>query len=246
MAKKLAGLKVAALAADGFEQVELTSPLKELRRHGATVEVISLRPGKIMGMNALLPGKRVQVDRLVQNAEPVAYDALLLPGGFVNPDLLRQSEAALAFVRAFDAAGKPIAVICHGPWLLASAGLVQDRQLTSWPGIKDDIVNAGGRWEDKPVVRDANWVSSRGPHDLRKFNKTMVELFAKRAELLPEALPEALPDGLEVTPQGRGWAPAGWLAGGAALLGVGVALARAVEQWREREALLPARHDVTH
>lgn len=241
MAKKLEGLKVAVLAADGFEQLELTSPVKELRRQGAQVEIISLRPGKIMGMNALLPGKRVQVDRLVQNAEPAAYDALLLPGGFVNPDLLRQSEAAIAFVRAFDEAGKPIAVICHGPWLLASAGLVRDRRLTSWPGIKDDLINAGAIWEDKPVVREGNWVSSRGPHDLRKFNKAMVELFAQRARLAPEAQPEAMPEGLEGAPQRRMPRIARWLAGAAALVATGVGIARAWEQ-RQEQAGAPTEH----
>ncbi|HWQ12962.1 MAG TPA: type 1 glutamine amidotransferase domain-containing protein [Roseiflexaceae bacterium] len=223
MAKKLEGLKVAVLAADGFEQLELTSPLKELQRQGAQVEVISLRPGKIQGMNALLPGKKVPVDRLVHNAEPAAYDALLLPGGFVSPDLLRQSEAARGFVRAMDAAGKPIAVICHGPWLLVSAGLVRGRRLTSWPGIKDDIENAGGEWWDKPVVRDGNWVSSRGPQDLRKFNKAMVELLARRTAQAPEAGAPAAR---------RILAPARWLAGVAALAAGGVAVARLAQRGR--------------
>jgi protease I len=182
---ELQGLRVAALAADGFEQVELTVPLKALKRAGASVEIVSLRPGTIRGMNLLLPGKQVRVDRLVGAADPAAYDALLLPGGFVNPDFLRQSEDALAFVRAFDAAGKPIAVICHGPWVLASAGLVRGRVLTSWPGIKDDLINAGAIWEDQAVVRDGNWVSSRGPHDLPQFKQAMRELFAERMAVVP-------------------------------------------------------------
>jgi protease I len=184
--KQLQGLRVAALAADGFEQIELTSPLKTLKRHGANVEVVSLRPGSIRGMNLLIPGKQIDVDRRVRDADPAMYDALLLPGGFINPDLLRQSEDVLAFVRAFDAASKPIAVICHGPWVLASAGLVSDRRLTSWPGIKDDLINAGATWKNRAIVRDQNWVSSRGPHDLRAFTKAMVALFAERAALVPQ------------------------------------------------------------
>ena len=189
--EKLRGLRVAALAADGFEQVELTIPMKALRKAGATVEVVSLRPGAIRGMNLLFPGKKVHVDRLVAKADPAAYDALLLPGGFINPDFLRQSDAALAFVRAFDQAGKPIAVICHGPWVLGSAGLVSGRRLTSWPGIKHDLINAGALWEDRAVVRDGNWVSSRGPHDLRKFKKAVIELFAERMPLVSSEAPVA-------------------------------------------------------
>ena len=210
----LQGLRVAALAADGFEQVELTVPLKALKRAGANVEIVSLRPGTIRGMNLLLPGKQVSVDRLIGAADPAAYDALLLPGGFVNPDFLRQSEDALAFVRAFDAAGKPIAVICHGPWVLASAGLVRGRVLTSWPGIKDDLINAGAIWEDQAVVRDGNWVSSRGPHDLPKFKRAMCELFAERMAVLPR---ESSSASAARVGRGRGrWVVRGLLLAGAA------------------------------
>src|SRR5690348_2707111 len=158
--KRLQGLQVAALVADGFEQVELTFPKSRLEKEGATVEVISLRPGSVRGMNLLYPGKKVHVDRTIFTATASDYDALLQPGGFINPDFLRQSESALEFVREFDRAGKPIAVICHGPWVLVSAGLVRGRRLTSWPGIKDDVMNAGGMWEDSALVRDRNWVSS--------------------------------------------------------------------------------------
>lgn len=184
------GLRVAILAADGFEQVELTKPMKALAKAGAIIEVISLRKGHIQGVNALVPGRKVKVDRTLKEADPALYDALLLPGGLVNPDLLRQSEAARAFVRAFDEQSKPIAVICHGPWTMVSAGLVDGRRLTSWPGIKDDVENAGGIWEDAAVVHDRNWVSSRGPQDLPAFEKAMLALFAEATPLRPHKVEE--------------------------------------------------------
>lgn len=181
----LDGLRVAVLTADGGEQVEITSPVDALREHGAEVEIVSLHPGKVRTVNMLYPGKKVRVDRTLRTADADDYDALLLPGGFIAPDALRQSEQALDFVRAFDRAGKPIAVICHGPWLLVSSGLVVRRNLTSWPGIKDDVRNAGGIWHDEPLVRDRNWVSSRGPQDLKHFNRGMLELFAERVAVAP-------------------------------------------------------------
>lgn len=228
--KNLAGMRVAALAADGFEQVELTMPMKTLQRHGANVEIISLRPGKIKGMNALFPGKKLQVDRLVEMADPNEYDALLLPGGFVNPDLLRQSNAALEFVRAFDRAGKPIAVICHGPWVLASAGLTRGRRLTSWPGIKDDLLNAGAQWEDSAVVRDGNWVSSRGPQDIIQFRKAMVELFA---DFAPKEV-RAVQTGSRLPMAGA------WALGGLLLAGLGYLLRRSQVGSAVRERLTRA------
>jgi protease I len=179
MAKQhLAGIRVAILAADGFEQVELTVPRRKLERHGAETEVISLRPGSIRGMNLMAPGAKVKVDRTLFTADADDYDALLIPGGFMNPDLLRQSRRALDFVRAFDDADKPIASLCHGPWVLISAGLTEGRRLTSWPGIKDDVRNAGGSWHNKSVVHDGNWITSRGPHDLLQFNRAIVEHFS--------------------------------------------------------------------
>jgi protease I len=183
----LTGLRVAVLAADGAEQVEITSPVDALTDHGAEVEIVSLRPGRLRTVNFLYPGKKVRVDRTLKTADAEDYDALLLPGGLISPDTLRQSEEALDFVRAFDRAGKPIAVICHGPWLLVSAGLVVRRNLTCWPGIRDDVRNAGAVYHDEPLVRDGNWVSSRGPHDLRHFNRGMLELFAEHVPLAPEA-----------------------------------------------------------
>ncbi|HEX2092863.1 MAG TPA: type 1 glutamine amidotransferase domain-containing protein [Longimicrobiaceae bacterium] len=182
MAKpNLEGLRVAALVADGVEQVELTKPREVLEDAGAEVEVVSLRPGSIRAMNLMKPGKRIEVDRTILTAQPDHYDALLLPGGHFSPDLLRQSDQALEFVREFDRAQKPVAVICHGPWVLVSADLVRGRRLTSWPAIQDDVRNAGGAWRDEAVVRDGNWVSSRGPQDLRKFCGAMLELFAESA-----------------------------------------------------------------
>ena len=183
MEQKLKGRRIAALAADGFEKVELTVPLYALRLAGAKVDIISLRHGRIRGVNLHEPASRVGVDKTVEEADPNTYDALLLPGGFINPDLLRQSQRAREFVRAFDTAGKPIASLCHGPWVLASAGLLQGRTLTSWPGIRDDLVNAGARWLDQEVVRDGNLVTSRGPQDLKPFVQEVVEHFAAGAPL---------------------------------------------------------------
>lgn len=211
----LDGLRVAILAADGVEQIELTSPREKLEDHGAEVEVVSLRRGSIRAMNLMAPGKKVDVDRTVSAADAADYDALLLPGGHFGPDFLRQSEKALDFVRAMDRAGKPVAVICHGPWVLVSAGLVRGRQLTSWPGIRDDVRNAGGIWKDEAVVRDGNWVSSRGPQDLRKFNKAMLELFSGHAVFAEED-------------EGAGVSLGGLVASGLALAAIGYGL----RQWQ--------------
>jgi protease I len=183
MAKQhLSEVRVAILAADGFEQVELTRPRTALEKHGAQVEVVSLRPGSIRGMHLLKPGAKVKVDRTIYTADADDYDALFIPGGLVNPDLLRQNKRVLDFVREFDLAGKPIASICHGPWVLISARLVTDRRLTSWPGIKDDVRNAGGIWVNRAVVKDGNWISSRGPHDLLRFDRAIVEHFSPHLE----------------------------------------------------------------
>jgi protease I len=179
--QKLTGRRIAVLAADGFEKVELTVPMAALRVAGAVVEIVSLRPGRIRGVNLHEPAARLAVDRVVHEANVDDYDALLIPGGFINPDLLRQSKAARTFVQKFDASGKPIATLCHGPWLLASAGLLQGRTMTSWPGIRDDLVNAGAIWLDQEVVRDRNLLTSRGPQDIVAFVKSLIGFFSGRA-----------------------------------------------------------------
>ncbi|WNB84536.1 type 1 glutamine amidotransferase domain-containing protein [Cellulomonas sp. ATA003] len=173
----LKGRRIAVLAADGFEKVELVMPLRALRRTGADVHVVSLRHGRIRGMNLHLPATRVGVDRTISETDPGEYDGLLVPGGFIGPDLLRQSAEVRAFVRAFVASGRPVVTLCHGPWVLASAGALAGRTLTSWPGIRDDVVNAGATWLDRPVVRDGNLTTSRGPQDMAAFVPAMLDAF---------------------------------------------------------------------
>jgi protease I len=180
--RKLKGRRIAVLAADGFEKVELTVPVKALRAAGAEVDVVSLRKGRIRGVNLHEPASRVSVDYTLADAAVEDYDGLLIPGGLMNPDLLRQSAEARQFVREFDAAGKPIATLCHGPWLLASAGLTEGRNMTSWPGVRDDLVNAGATWLDAAVVRDGNWLTSRGPQDISAFVKSLIPFFAGEGE----------------------------------------------------------------
>src|SRR3954467_7997676 len=183
MDQRLRGRRIAALAADGFEKVELVIPMKALQAAGADVEGISLRHGNIRGVNLHEPASRVHVDKTIAEANPADYDGLLLPGGFINPDLLRQSAEAREFVSAFDRAQKPIATLCHGPWVLASAGLLRGRTLTSWPGVRDDLVNAGATWLDQELVRDGNLVTSRGPQDMIPFVQEVVRHFAAGAPL---------------------------------------------------------------
>jgi protease I len=186
--RRLAGRKIAVLAADGFEKVELVVPLRALQLAGAKVDIVSLRMGRIRGVNLHMPATRVGVDKLVTEADPDSYDGLLLPGGFINPDFLRQSAAARDFVRAFDDNGKPIVTLCHGPWVLASAGLLTGRTLTSWPGIRDDLVNAGATWLDREVVRDRNLVTSRGPQDMRAFVPAMLDIFSQPTDQLQQTV----------------------------------------------------------
>jgi protease I len=181
---KLGGRRIAVLVADGFEKVELTMPLAALRAAGAEADIISLTRASIRAMNLHEPAGKVAVDHAIDDVDADDYDALLIPGGFINPDLLRQSAAAREFVRAFDRRRKPIATLCHGPWLLASAGLARGRTMTSWPGIRDDMVHAGATWLDQKLVRDGNWVTSRGPQDMKAFIRGMRELFAETAPIV--------------------------------------------------------------
>ena len=183
---RLRGRRIAVLAADGFEKLELTVPVMALRLAGAKVDIISLRRGRIRGVNLHEPASRVRVDYTVSEADPHRYDGLLVPGGFINPDLLRQSRQARAFVQSFNERHKPVASLCHGPWVLASADCVKGRTLTSWPGIRDDMVNAGATWLDEEVVRDGNLVTSRGPQDLLPFIRAIKHLFSERQPLRRE------------------------------------------------------------
>lgn len=174
----LKGKKVAILAADMFERVELEEPRKALEDAGAEVEVVSLREGAIRGFDHFDPANTVQVDRTVEDASPHDYDALLIPGGVGNPDQLRGDENAVSFVRGFDDAEKPLAVICHGPWVLVESGVVRGRRVTSWPTLATDIRNAGGDWVDEEVVVDGNLVTSRKPDDIPAFNREMLRIFS--------------------------------------------------------------------
>lgn len=178
MAISLEGKRVALLVTDGFEQVEMTEPKKALEQAGARAEVLSAKEGKVQGWHHDKPGDSFTVDGTFDKAQVEEYDALVLPGGVMNSDTIRTNDAALTLVQAMEKSGKPIAVICHGAWLLVSAGLVEGKTITSWPSLKDDIRNAGGDWQDKEVVRDGNLISSRKPDDLPAFNKALLESLA--------------------------------------------------------------------
>jgi protease I len=181
--KTLTGKTVAFLVAnEGVEQVELTEPWKAVEEAGATPKLVSIKTGKVQCFNHLDKADTFSVDETVTKATPAAYDALMLPGGVANPDRLRTEPKAVAFVKGFATSGKPIAVICHGPWTLVEADVVRGRTLTSWPSVKTDIKNAGGTWVDEEVHVDTNGpgviVSSRKPDDLKAFCQEMVDAFA--------------------------------------------------------------------
>ena len=178
MQQNLKGKRVAILATDGSEQVELTEPKKALEQAGATTEVISPKSGEIRGWKSKDWGDSVKVDKTLTNANPSDYDALVLPGGVANPDNLRMDEKAVRFVKDFAQSGKPVAAICHGPWTLVEAGVVKGHTLTSWPSLKTDLKNAGANWVDKDVVMDGNFITSRKPDDLHAFNKKVIEEIA--------------------------------------------------------------------
>ncbi|TML35206.1 MAG: type 1 glutamine amidotransferase [Actinobacteria bacterium] len=179
MADKLQGKRVAFLATDMVEQVELTEPWQAVKDEGAAVELISLEEGEIQGFNHYDKADEFKVDRTVEEARADDYDALVIPGGVGNPDTMRTDENAVQLVRDFFEQGKPVGVICHGPWMLVEAGVVRGRKVTSWPSLQTDIRNAGGNWVDEEVVVDQGLVTSRKPDDLPAFNKKIIEEFAE-------------------------------------------------------------------
>jgi protease I len=178
MAGDLSGKRIAFLATDGVEQVELTEPWDAIKSTGATCDLVSLKSGEIQGFEHHDRGRTFAVDRTVSEADPSEYDGLVLPGGVISPDILRMNGEAVRFVWGFFDQGKPVAAICHGPWTLVEADVVRGRTLTSWPSLKTDIRNAGGTWVDEQVNTDGNLVTSRKPADLPAFCKTTVEAFA--------------------------------------------------------------------
>jgi deglycase len=193
MARKLDGKKVAILVADGFEQAELTKPRQALDEAGAETKIVSLKSGKIQGMQHADKGDTFEVDLTLDKARPEEFDALLIPGGIMNPDALRSNEDALEFTRHFFHEGKPVAAICHAPWVLIDAGVVRGRTLTSWPAIKTDVKNAGGNWVNQEIVVDNGLVTSRKPDDIPAFNRKMIEEFCEgRHEVAGAAIPAML------------------------------------------------------
>ena len=183
---KLKGKRVAIVATEGFEQVELTKPKKALEDTGAQVDVIApkagIKSGKIKGWNMTDWGESVKVDVELSEAKEGSYDALLLPGGVMSPDKLRMDPQAIAFIKSFFTANKPVAAICHGPWTLIEADVVRGKTLTSWPSLQTDLRNAGAKWVDQEVVEDNGLVTSRKPDDLPAFNKKVIEVFSRAAQ----------------------------------------------------------------
>jgi protease I len=179
MAEDLKGVRVAVLLTDGVEEPEFVKPKEALEKAGAQVTVISPKGGDIQAFQHHDKSKKYKADKSLDEVEASQFDALLLPGGALNADALRVEAKAQRFAKAIDSAGKPIAVICHGPWLLASSNLVRGRRITSYHTIQDDLRNAGAEWQDSQVVVDRNWVSSRKPDDIPAFNREMLKLFAQ-------------------------------------------------------------------
>ena len=180
MEKNLQGKRVAIVATNGFEQSELLEPKKNLEDAGAKVTVLSLKTGEIKGWNHTDWGKSVKVDGLVKDAKPDEYDALVLPGGVMNPDVLRMDSDAVTFVRTFVESGKPVAAICHGPWTLIEADVVRGKTMTSWPSVRTDLKNAGAHWVDEPVIVDGNLITSRKPDDIPAFSQAIAEALSPR------------------------------------------------------------------
>jgi protease I len=186
--RKLSGMRVAILVAHGFEQIELTEPRRALEDEGALTAIVSPERGQVKSWKLTDWGRPFRVDVPLSEADASQFDALLLPGGVINPDRLRLVPKAIAFIKAFADAGKPIAAICHGPWTLIDAGLVRGKTMTSWPSLQVDLRNAGADWVDREVVRDGLLVTSRKPDDIPAFVAWMIQLFAApRAEEQPGA-----------------------------------------------------------
>jgi protease I len=179
MAENLRGLKVAILIDSGFEQVEMVEPRAALQKAGAEAKIVSPRPKNVRGWNHTDWGDEFPVDVALDKAPPDDFDALLLPGGVINPDALRIQPKAVDFVKAFFQSGKPVAAICHGPWMVLEAGGARGRHMTSWPSLRTDLHNAGAEWVDQEVVVDENLVTSRKPDDIPAFNREMIELFSQ-------------------------------------------------------------------
>jgi protease I len=175
----LSGLKVAILITDGFEQVEMTQPRQALDEAGAQTQIVSPRDGQVKSWKFTEWGDQFPVDVLLSSAQPGDYGALLLPGGVINPDTLRTQAEAVAFVKAFFDADKPVATICHGPWTIIEAGVARGRRIASWPSLRTDLRNAGAEWVDQEAVSDGNLVSSRKPDDIPAFNRAMIGLFSR-------------------------------------------------------------------
>jgi protease I len=175
MASNLKGKKIAILATNGFEQSELLEPRKALNAAGAETVIVAPKSGEIKGWNSKDWGESVKVDKALENANPNDYDALILPGGVMNPDHLRMEPAAVNFVRQFASSGKTVAAICHGPWTLIEAGVVSGKTITSWPSLKTDLKNAGAKWVDQEVAVDGQFITSRKPEDIPAFNRAIVD-----------------------------------------------------------------------
>jgi protease I len=185
MKDSLSGKRIAFLATDGVEQVELTEPKKALEDAGATTEIISPKSGEIKAWKLKEWGDKLKVDKSLDQADPKDYDALVLPGGVINPDHLRMEPKAVQFVKDFARTGRTIAAICHGPWTLIEAGLVRGKKMTSWPSLKTDLKNAGANWVDEPVVMDGNLVTSRKPDDIDTFSRAIMDRVAPIAKAEP-------------------------------------------------------------
>ncbi|HZS27311.1 MAG TPA: type 1 glutamine amidotransferase domain-containing protein [Candidatus Angelobacter sp.] len=185
--QNLRGKRVAILATDGFEQQELLKPREALQQAGAETKVVSPKDDRIKGWDFTDWGDEISVDLPLEKARAEDFDALLLPGGVINPDKLRMEPKAVAFVKAFFDTGKPVAAICHGPWTIIEAGQARGRRIASWPSLKTDLRNAGAEWVDKEAVTDGNLVSARKPDDIPAFNQAMIQLFSQGAQKRPAA-----------------------------------------------------------